>query len=105
MKKTFVKFMLFSALFLGAYWSASAQIYVRVRPIAPVIVRTERPSSAHVWIGEEWNSDGGSYRYSGGHWDAPPHQGDRWGRGHWSHDREHGNHWVNGSWRGSGRKR
>jgi hypothetical protein len=91
--------MLFSVIFFGAYWSASAQVYIKVRPIVPVVVQTERPGPAHVWIGEEWNEDGhGGYRYGGGHWEAPPHPGDRWNQGHWNHDRDHGDNWVRGSW-------
>lgn len=101
MKKTSIKLMLFSIIFFGAFWSASAQVYIKVRPVAPVVVQTARPGPTHVWIGEEWNEDGhGGYRYGGGHWEAPPHPGDRWNAGHWNHDRDHGDNWVRGSWSG-----
>src|ERR1019366_10576931 len=105
MKKTLVKVMLFSIILFGVYLPASAQIYVTVRPIAPVIVMTTRPSPTHVWIGEEWVENGGSYRYSGGHWDAPPHAGDRWNEGHGNHDKDHGHQWVHGSWKGSEKRK
>ena len=105
MKKSLVKVMLFSLIFFGACFSASAQIYVTVRPVSPTIVMTTRPSPTHVWIGEEWNENGGSYRYSGGHWDNPPHAGDRWNQGHWDHDKDHGDHWTRGSWQGGERKK
>ena len=103
MKKTLVKLMLFSALFFCACWSASAQIYVQIRPVSPVVVQTVRPSPAHVWIGEEWSEDGHGYKYAGGHWDTPPHPGDRWHEGHWNHHKDHGDNWVRGSW-GPGKK-
>jgi len=101
MKKTLVKLMLFSVIFFGVSWAASAQVYVKVRPIPPVVVQTPRPGPMHVWVGEEWNEDGhGGYRYGGGHWDAPPHPGDRWNNGHWNHDKDHGDNWVRGRWEG-----
>ena len=105
MKKSLFKLTLFAALFFGASGIASAQIYVKVRPVVPIVVRTERPSAAHIWIGEEWNENGDGYRYNGGHWDVPPHPGDRWYRGHWNYDHEHGHHWVAGSWHGGERRR
>ena len=105
MKKPLLKLMLFSAIFFGAYWSASAQIYVNVRPVVPTIVVTARPSPTHVWIGEEWREEGGHYKYSGGHWDAPPHPGDRYNQGHWDHDKDHGDHWTGGSWKGAEKRK
>ena len=91
--------MLFTFIFLGAHWSASAQVYVHVRPIAPVVVQTTRPGPTHVWIGEEWDENGTGYRYSGGHWAVPPHPGDTYRQGHWNHD-SHGDHWERGGWGG-----
>jgi hypothetical protein len=102
MKKTFARLTLFSVIFFGGYWCASAQVYVTIRPVAPVIVQTERPSPAHIWIGEEWNEEGHGYKYGGGHWAAPPHPGDRWNQGHWNHDKR-GDNWVRGSWSGGKR--
>ena len=104
MKKTLGKLMLFSVIFFGTYWCASAQVYVTVRPLAPVVVQTARPGPYHVWVGEEWNEDGRGYKYSGGHWAAPPHEGDKWNQGHWNHDEHHGDNWVRGSWEGKKRK-
>lgn len=103
MKKTLFKLMLFSAIFFGTYWSATAQIYVQIRPVAPVIVQTVRPSPAHIWISEEWDENGHEYKYSGGHWATPPHPGDRWNQGHWNHDEHHGHSWVHGGWEGKKR--
>ncbi len=99
MKTTSVKLLLFSVILFGVSLSASAQIYVKVRPVMPIVVQTERPSAAHVWIGEEWNEEGGNYRYSGGYWGNPPHPGERWYPGHWNHHRTHGDQWIRGGWR------
>jgi len=102
MKGKLLKLMLASAAVFCMSYGVSAQVYVKVRPVMPVVVQTTRPSPAHVWIGEEWNEDGNGYKYSGGHWEAPPHEGYRWYPGHWSHDNSHGDRWVKGSWRGKG---
>ena len=91
-------FLLLGFLFFVSV-SASAQIYVRVRPAVPVIVRPPQPSSAHVWINEEWEPNGGSYRYAGGHWAAPPHPGYYWRSGHWRRHHQDGEEWVRGGWR------
>ena len=98
MKKNLVKWLLIAVLFIVSF-SASAQIIVKIRPRAPVIVRTAQPTHAHVWINEEWEPDGRSYKYSGGHWEAPPHPGYTWRQGHWRHHGHHGDEWVHGSWR------
>jgi hypothetical protein len=103
MKKTLIKLMMLSVILFGAYWSASAQVYVQIRPVAPVVIQTVRPGPAHVWIDEEWVEDGHGYRYSGGHWAAPPHPGDRYNQGHWNHHEGHGDSWVRGSWEGKKR--
>ena len=86
-------------ILLTASLSASAQIYVKIRPVFPVVMQTERPGPAHVWVGEEWNEVGGNYTYAGGYWSAPPHPGYRWYAGHWNHHRKYGEHWVRGEWR------
>jgi hypothetical protein len=104
MKNQLVKLMMVSIIVFGASLFASAQVYVKVRPVAPVVVMSARPSPAHIWIGEEWNEEGGNYKYSGGHWDTPPHPGDRWNPGRWNHDKEHGDHWTRGSWKGGGKR-
>ncbi|HXU27493.1 MAG TPA: hypothetical protein VN698_09700 [Bacteroidia bacterium] len=94
--------VLFCAIVLGASVSANAQIYVRVRPVAPVIVMTAQPSPTHVWIGDEWNEDNGTYVYGGGYWGTPPHPGYVYHGGHWNHHAERGDHWTRGEWRGKG---
>lgn len=89
--------MLLLAIGLGASYAASAQVYVTIRPKAPVVVRTERPSPKHVWIEEEWREDGHGYKYAGGHWEVPPRDGQRWIPGHWKHEHR-GDFWIRGHW-------
>jgi len=76
---------------------ASAQIYVNVRPIKPVVVRIEAPTPRHVWIDEDWMERDGHYVWSGGHWEAPPHNGYRYTKGYWRHS-GHGHAWHAGRW-------
>ena len=98
MKNNLIK-LLFSGIVLFSVSSASAQIYVDVRPIAPIIVRTAQPSPAHIWIDEEWEPNGSAYRYGGGRWETPPHHGYTYRQGYWKrHDRGH-EEWVHGGWR------
>jgi hypothetical protein len=85
-------------LVTAASFSSSAQIYVNVRPVAPVVVRTVAPSPRHVWIGEEWEVRDGAYVHTGGHWVEPPHPGWVWIPGHWAHDGR-GHMWRPGHWR------
>jgi hypothetical protein len=92
--------MFLSFLVLGSSLSASAQVYVTIRPAAPVIVVTERPNPAYIWIGEEWIADGPTYKYVGGYWGKPPSAGYKYKPGYWSHSKGRGHHWVNGSWYG-----
>lgn len=99
MKKNLIKWLFVIVALFGASFSASAQIYVKIRPAAPVIVRTAQPSPNHVWIEEEWEPNGSSYKYSGGHWEAPPHPGYRWRQGHWRRNGRHGEKWIHGGWR------
>ena len=99
MKKNVLRLLLLSVIiFFGSFY-ATAQVYVRVRPVAPIVVRTAQPSHAHVWIDEEWEPNGNGYRYSGGHWEKPPHPGYRWRRGHWRRHHGDGERWVAGGWR------
>jgi len=77
--------------------SASAQVYVTVRPVWHPVVRTVAPSAAHVWIDEEWEVRGGTYVAVGGHWALPPHPGWVWIPGHWTHG-DRGHRWFAGHW-------
>ena len=97
MKKRFSKLLFLVALVFTISFSASAQIYVTVRPKFPVIVRPPQPSPVHIWINEEWEPDGNSYKYSGGHWAPPPHSGYYRRPGYWKSS-PRGLVWVNGNW-------
>ena len=99
MKKRIIQFMLIFIIFLGVSLSVSAQIYVKIRPNVPVYVQSERPGPNHVWIGEEWNEEGGTYVHSGNHWATPPQAGYKWYPGHWNHNRRYGHQWIHGNWR------
>lgn len=99
MKKFLGRMAVLAALIVAANsFSASAQIYVSVRPVAPVIVRTAAPSPRHIWIGEEWTVRNGAYVHTGGYWALPPAPGQVWIPGHWIHDRR-GEQWRPGHWR------
>lgn len=102
MKKLLSAIFVFAIMLTGASYSASAQsatIYVKVRPVAPVVVRPVAPSPHHVWIEEEWRPNGTAYVYSGGYWAVPPHPGYVWVPGHWKMH-HNGEYWVPGHWRG-----
>jgi hypothetical protein len=98
MKKYLSKLALLSVIALAVSFTASAQIYVKIRPSVPVIVRPAPPSPTHVWIDEEWEPRGGTYVYAGGHWASPPHPGWAWIPGHWKREGR-GEWWVKGHWR------
>lgn len=97
MNKKQFKLILLAAVFITASSTVNAQIYVQIRPSAPVIVRTPQPDPVYVWVNEEWETDGGAYRYSGGHWAPPPQPGYYHRNGYWLRTSK-GQKWVKGSW-------
>lgn len=102
MKKKLVRLLFLAGILFTVSGPAAAQIYVKIRPTIPVVVRSERPSRNHVWINEEWQPNGRGYRYSGGRWDTPPRRGYTWRQGYWKHNRRnHTQVWISGSWRNS----
>ena len=98
MKTNLIKLLISIVILITVFSSASAQIYVKIRPIYPIVVRTEPPSHEYVWIDEEWEYHDGKYVYAGGHWANPPRKGYVRRSGHWKHNK-HGNIWIRGSWR------
>ena len=94
-----LKMITCAILLLAIAISVPAQIYVKIRPHAPIMTRPAPPSKVHVWIGDEWEPNGKEYRYTGGHWDKPPHQGYKWRAGHWRRHHQEGEEWVPGNWR------
>lgn len=84
-------------LFFGFSLSSSAQVYVRVCPPPPVVVRPPSPHPGHVWVDGEWFYNGRSYQWRDGYWMAPrPHQ--QWVPGQWKMTRR-GYRWIPGHWR------
>ena len=98
-KSKVIKLAFLALLMIGAgSMSASAQVYVTVRPVWHPVARPVAPSPRHVWIDEEWEARNGTYVAIGGHWAQPPHPGMAWVPGHWSHGRR-GDWWIAGHWR------
>lgn len=101
--RTVIKLLVAAGLVFGSFMpaSAQAQIYVKVRPVAPVAVavRPARPAPDYIWVTDEWVPDGATYRFVAGHWERPPHHGARWHGGHWVHDKDRGHYWVAGGWK------
>ncbi len=97
MKKKLIMRIFLATVFFVATFSASAQIYVKVRPTFPTIVRPPQPTPVYVWVNEEWKSNGNSYIYTGGYWEAPTQPGYYRTRGHWQTNK-HGQRWVPGAW-------
>jgi nitric oxide reductase large subunit len=99
MKRKLTKLLVLLVVIFSISLSVSAQIYVKVRPAVPIIVKPIKPSQEHVWIDEDWESNSNAYQYTGGHWEKPPHVGYIWKQGHWKHHNNRGDEWIHGSWR------
>jgi hypothetical protein len=100
MKSKVVKLAFLAMLMVGVGSftnTASAQVYVSVRPVWHPIVRPVAPSPRHVWIDEDWAWQNGAYVSVGGHWAEPPHPGWIWYPGHWYHGGR-GHRWYAGHW-------
>jgi hypothetical protein len=89
--------LLIATIFLTTSFSLKAQIFVEIRPVVPVIVRPPQPSPVYIWVNEEWEAYGKTYRYAGGHWVQPPRPGYYYRNGYWAHSKK-GQKWVKGSW-------
>ena len=89
--------VLLFAIFFTVSFSATAQIYVKIRPTIQITPRLAQPSPSHVWIDEDWEQNDGTYRYSGGRWVVPPRSGYYRKPGHWQKTRR-GNRWIQGRW-------
>jgi hypothetical protein len=83
-------------LIFGITAAASAQVIVKVRPAAPVIVRPVAPSPRHVWIDGGWEFRNGHYVWVNGYW-AEPRRGYHWAPGYWA-TRRGGYAWMHGHW-------
>ncbi len=101
MKKKVLKLAFLAMLMVAAGSfanTASAQVYVSIRPEWHPIVRPVAPGPRHVWIDEDWEYRNGTYVAVGGHWAEPPHPGWIWVPGHWSHEERRGHFWHPGHW-------
>ena len=96
MKKYVNRFILAAALIVGFSVASSAQIVVKVRPSAPVVVRPVAPSPGHIWIDGGWEVRRGHYMHRNGYW-AAPRRGRHWVEGYWA-PRRQGYVWVPGYW-------
>ncbi len=97
MKQQCNKSFLFVAMLFTITLSASAQIFVKVRPPFQVVTRPPQPNPSYIWVDEEWEPNGKAYRYSGGQWIAPPQTGYYRRPGYWRRS-SNGLTWVKGSW-------
>jgi hypothetical protein len=61
MKKYINRIIIAAVLVVGFSFASSAQLVVRVRPAAPVVVRPMAPSHHHVWIDGGWEVRRGRY--------------------------------------------
>lgn len=96
MKKYVNRIILAAVLVVGFSVAASAQVVVRARLNAPVVVRPQAPSPRHVWIDGNWRPNHGHYEYVQGYW-AVPRRGRHYIPGYWAH-RRHGYVWIEGRW-------
>ena len=99
MKTILFRFMIPLALLIGAALNVNAQIYVKVRPPAPVVVRPPQPSHVHVWIEPGWQPSGAEYRHVEGRWEVAPGPGMVYYHGYWKHHSKKGYVWINGGWK------
>lgn len=101
MKKMVLKTFLSILLIAGFAFAANAQrFYVRVRPVAPVMVRPAiRPAGA-IWVAGDyvWGGVNIGYRWRPGYYAVPPRPRAMWVPGYWMRERR-GYYWRPGHWR------
>jgi hypothetical protein len=96
MRKLIVATLFASAFAVG---TAHAQVYVRVRPPAPVYERHgPPPHRGWVWRSGYQRWDGRAYVWTPGGWIAPPRPRAVWVPGHWV-QRRRGWVFIEGHWR------
>jgi WXXGXW repeat (2 copies) len=101
MRKNIIKSCLAFLIAIFMQASLQAQFVVKVRPVAPVVVRTRPPAPGprHIWVDGEWVWRNNQYVYTEGRWMRPVYPGARWIPGHWKfHRRRGGWFWVPGHW-------
>lgn len=101
MKKIFLKTFLVILLFAGFAITGNAQRFcIRVRPVAPVVVRPSIRPAGSVWVGGDyvWGGVSVGYVWHPGYYARPPRPRAIWIQGHWSRERR-GYYWIPGHWR------
>ena len=98
MKKSVLKLLILVAVVSTFSATAGAQVFIKIRPMAPVIVRPLAPSPRHIWVEGDWVWRGGGYQYKNGYWAVPARRGAIWVPGHWKQKRR-GWVWKPGRWR------
>jgi hypothetical protein len=98
MKNNFVKILVVLTVALTLSQSNYAQFVIKIRPVAPRVVRVVAPSPRHIWVEEDWLWENNNYVSRGGYWAAPPRYNAIWIKGHWKNTRR-GWIWKPGHWR------
>ncbi len=93
------KFIALVFISIALTFAADAQVIIRVRPVAPRVVRIASPSPRHIWIEEDWAYRNNAYAYTGGHWAEPPAGYSVWVPGHWKDTPRRGWVWRPGHWK------
>jgi len=96
MKKFIQRLAILSVIVFGISLTGSAQIIVKVRPRAAVVVRSAPPVRGYIWIDGGWVVRNGRYVQTRGYW-AAPRRGRHYVAGHWVR-RRHGWVWISGYW-------
>ena len=96
--KKILRMLMTVLILVGATSAVNAQLVIRIRPVAPRIVRVAAPSPRHVWVEEDWRYENNNYIYNGGRWMEPPLGYARWVPGHWKESRRRGWVWKPGHW-------
>ena len=95
------KIIIITGIVLGSFIGSNlpAQVFVKVRPVVPVVVvKPACPSPAHVWVDGSWswNKRQHQYVWVNGFW-VVPKPGKIWVDGQWVEGPQ-GHKWVNGRW-------
>jgi len=98
--KTILRSITIAAVLGAIAFTSNAQVrvYVRTRPVEPVVVRPAPPDRHSVWVSGEWAWRGGRYEYVRPHYERIRPGRHEWVPGHWRRV-PGGEAWVPGHWR------
>jgi hypothetical protein len=77
--------------------TSCSPIAVRVKPTNNVVLRSQAPSSTHIWVSEEYVYRSGHYVVVPGYWSQPKRGRKIYKQGYWKHTRR-GHIWISGRW-------